>query len=198
MSDPRLSSPAAQRNAGPIIAVLRDVLPVVGMVLEIASGTGEHVAVFAAAFPMLIFQPSDPSAESRASVAAWSEGLSNVLSPIALDAAVSDWPVTPADAILCVNMVHISPWAATIGLMAGAGRLLAPGAPLFLYGPYRRTGVPTASSNEAFDESLRARDPSWGLRDLGAVLREGEANRLFLDRIVEMPANNLSVVLRRA
>lgn len=197
MNGPRLSSPAAQRNAEPIMAVLSQVLPPIGTVLEIASGSGEHVVAFANAFPALDFQPSDPDAGSRASVAAWSAGLPNVMPPVALDATDSDWPVAHTDAILCINMIHISPWSATVGLMAGAERVLAPGAPLYLYGPYRRRGVPTAPSNEAFDASLHARDPRWGLRDLDTVLREAKANRLVLDRIVEMPANNLSVVLRR-
>jgi hypothetical protein len=178
--------------------VLRDVLAERGTVLEVASGTGEHVVHFAAAFPQLAFQPSDPDPDALASIEAWraEAGLGNVLAPVRLDAAADEWPVDRADAILCINMVHISPWAATVGLMRGAGRLLPEGGPLVLYGPYRRMGVPTAPSNEAFDESLRSRDPEWGLRKLEDVTAEAQANGLALERIVEMPANNLTAVFR--
>jgi hypothetical protein len=133
------------------------------------------------------------------SVEAWraEAGLFNLLPPVALDVRAAQWPLEAADAILCINMVHISPWAATVGLMRGASRLLAPGAPLYLYGPYRQAGVETAPSNEAFDESLKSRDPDWGLRNLEEVIAEAEANGLGPDRVVPMPANNLSIVLRR-
>lgn len=190
-------APATARNRDPILAVLRDVLPERGLVLEVASGTGEHAAAFAAALPALDWQPSDPDAEARASIDAWCAHTSNVRPALALDAAAADWPIDRADAILCINMVHISPWAATEGLMAGAERLLAPGAPLYLYGPYRRAGVPTAPSNEAFDADLKARNPAWGLRDLADVTALASARGLLLDRVVDMPANNLSVVFRR-
>ncbi len=192
-------APATERNREPVAAVLREVLPEHGTLLEIASGTGEHAAYFAGLFPHLRWQPSDPDPEALASIAAWrhESGLTNLLQPLQLDAAQEPWPIASADAILCVNMVHISPWAATEGLMRGAGRLLAAGAPLLLYGPYRRSGVPTAASNRAFDESLRARNPEWGLRDLEAVEAEAERNGLRLERVVEMPANNLTVVFRR-
>ena len=191
-------APATGRNREPILAVLRDVLAERGTVLEVASGTGEHVVHFAAAFPQLAFQPSDPDPDALASIEAWraEAGLGNVLAPVRLDAAADEWPVDRADAILCINMVHISPWAATVGLMRGAGRLLPEGGPLVLYGPYRRMGVPTAPSNEAFDESLRSRDPEWGLRKLEDVTAEAQANGLALERIVEMPANNLTAVFR--
>lgn len=192
-----LHAPATARNREPIAAVLDDELPDAGWVLEIASGTGEHCAWFAERYPATTWQPSDPDADARRSIAAWCDGLRNVLPPIALDAAARDWPVVTADAILCINMVHISPWAATLGLMAGAGRLLDPGAPLILYGPYRQAGVPTAESNEAFDQSLRARNPEWGLRSVEAVTVAAEAEGLRLDRIVPMPANNLVLVFRR-
>ncbi len=192
------SAPATERNREPIAAVLREVLPERGTLLEIASGTGEHAAYFAGLFPDLLWQPSDPDPEALASIRAWREeaGAANLLEPLRLDASAEAWPVGAADAILCVNMVHISPWAATEGLMRGAGRLLAPGAPLVLYGPYRRAGVPTAPSNEAFDRSLRARNPEWGLRKLESVEAEAAKNLLRLDRIVEMPANNLTLVFR--
>lgn len=190
-------APATARNRDPILAVLRDVLPERGLVLEVASGTGEHAAAFAAALPALDWQPSDPDAEARASIDAWCAHTSNVRPALALDAAAADWPIDRADAILCINMVHISPWTATEGLMAGAERLLAPGAPLYLYGPYRRAGVPTAPSNEAFDADLKARNPAWGLRDLADVTALASARGLLLDRVVDMPANNLSVVFRR-
>ena len=193
-------APATARNRGPIAAVLREVLPGAGTVLEVASGTGEHAVFFAAAFPALRWQPSDPDPDALDSIRAWRDeaALANLLDPLRLDASAGDWPVAAADAILCVNMVHISPWAATQGLMRGAARLLGPGAPLILYGPYRRAGVPTAPSNEAFDRSLRARDPRWGLRELDAVESEAESQGLGLERVFEMPANNLTLVFRRA
>jgi SAM-dependent methyltransferase len=192
------SAPAAGRNRDPIAAVLREVLPMLGTVLEIASGTGEHAVHFAGLFPRLLWQPSDPDPESLVSIRAWREeaGLPNLLEPLRLDASAEAWPVGSADAMLCVNMVHISPWAATEGLMRGAGQVLAPGAPLVLYGPYRRAGVPTAPSNEAFDESLKARNPQWGLRALEAAEAEAARHGLRLERIVEMPANNLTLVFR--
>lgn len=169
-SDQRLSSPSALRNRGPIADVLRTVLPETGSVLEIASGSGEHITHFAALFPALSWQPSDPSADARASILEWSEaeGVTNVLPPLDLDAAGLAWPIDHADAIIAINMVHISPWQATLGLLNGAGRLLPTGGALFLYGPYRRQGQPFASSNEAFDASLRARNPGWGIRQLEA------------------------------
>jgi len=192
-------SPAAERNRDPIAAVLSEVLPESGTILEVASGTGEHAAWFAALFPKLRWQPSDPDPESLASIRAWraEAGLDNLLEPLLLDASAEPWPVDSADAILCVNMVHISPWTATVGLMRGAGRLLPAGGPLLLYGPYRRAGVPTAPSNEAFDASLRARDSRWGLRELETVEAEAEANGLGLDRVEPMPANNLTLVFRK-
>lgn len=198
MSDARRFAPATERNRDFIVAVLRDVLPASGTILEIASGTGEHVAAFAHAFPALDWQPSDPDAEARASIAAWTSGIANIAAPLALDAAAPVWPITQADTILCINMVHISPWAATEGLMAGAARLLAPGAPLYLYGPYRRADAPTAPSNEAFDASLKARDPDWGLREVDDVVALAASRGLVFERLVEMPANNLSLVFRRS
>lgn len=191
----RKHAPATLRNRGAIAEALRGLLPPAGLVLEIASGSGEHVAYFAGEFPALDWQPSDPDATALASITAWSAGLANIRAPLMIDAAADHWPVAAADALLCINMVHIAPWEATLGLMAGAGRLLAPGAPLILYGPYRRAGVPTAPSNEAFDASLRARDPRWGLRDVDAVSQA--AAGFTLEAVIEMPAHNLIVVLRR-
>ena len=199
MTDHRQQAPAAARNRDPILAVLRGVLPRTGTVLEVASGSGEHVLHFARALPELVFQPSDPNPEARQSIAAWAaeSGLANLRPPLALDAASPPWPVTTADAVLCINMIHISPWAATEGLMRGAAAILPPGAPLYLYGPYRRAGVPTAPSNEAFDRDLRGRDPSWGLRELEAVTNLADAAGFSGPAVTEMPANNLSIVFRR-
>jgi SAM-dependent methyltransferase len=192
-------APAAARNREPIATVLREVLPAAGTILEVASGTGEHAVHFAALWPDLRWQPSDPDPGALQSIRAWrtEAGRANLLEPVLLDAAAPGWPVEAADAILCINMVHISPWAATVGLIRGAGRLLAPGAPLILYGPYRRAGVPTAPSNEAFDLSLRTRDPQWGLRELETVEAEAGRKGLRLERVFEMPANNLTIVFRR-
>ena len=199
MSDDRRSAPHVARNAGPIADVLRGVLPERGLVLEIASGTGEHVLHFAREFPKLLWQPSDPEPAALRSIKAWREGagLFNLLPAISLDARATEWPVSAADAILCINMVHISPWAATVGLMRGAGGLLQAGAPLYLYGAYRQAGVETALSNEGFEESLRTRDPEWGLRNLEDVVAEAEKNGLCLEAVTAMPANNLSVILRK-
>ena len=190
-------APATERNRDPIAAVLREVLPARGLVLEIASGTGEHAAYFAGLFPGLEWQPSDPDPSALNSIEAWTAdaGAANLSEPIELDAA-GTWAVDHADAILCINMVHISPWAATLGLLAGAARLLPTGGPLILYGPYRRGAVESAESNEAFDRSLKARNPDWGLRDLEEVIAAAEAKGLSLERVVEMPANNLTVVFR--
>ena len=197
--DPRRVAPHVARNASAIIEVLRTVLPATGMVLEIASGSGEHALHFARAFPGLTFQPSDPDPQALASTEAWreAEGPANLLRPVMLDAQEPSWPVDRADAILCINMVHISPWAATQGLLAAAERLLGRDAPLYLYGAYRRDGVETAESNEAFDRSLKARNPEWGVRRLEDVVAEAAQHGLTLERVVEMPANNLSVVFRR-
>lgn len=196
---PALRAPATARNRDPILAVLRGVLPISGEVMEIASGTGEHVVHFAAALPDLVWQPSDPDPRALASIAAWREdaALANVRPPVMLDAAAPVWPVACADAVLCINMVHISPWAATEGLMAGAARLLGSGRPLVLYGPYRRAGHPLEPSNAAFDEDLRRRDPAWGLRSVESVRACALEHALEFDQLVEMPANNLLLVFRK-
>lgn len=199
MTDHRRVALHVARNAEPIATVLEGVLPRLGLVLEVASGTGQHAVFLAGLFPNLMWQPSDPDPEALRSIRAWraEAGLANLLEPLALDAAADVWPVERADSILCANMAHISPWGATRGLMRGAGQVLPPGSPLILYGPYRRAGVPTAPSNEAFDASLRARNPEWGLRELEAVQAEAEANGLSFERLFEMPANNVTVVFRR-
>ncbi|KQX25331.1 MULTISPECIES: DUF938 domain-containing protein [unclassified Sphingomonas] len=199
MTDARRHAPATARNSEPIAAILRAVLPDAGTVLEIASGSGEHAIFFARAFPQLSWLPSDPDPSAIASIRAWAEAarLPNLRPPLTIDAASPDWPIEKADAILCVNMVHISPWEATVGLMRQAGRLLPAGAPLILYGPYIQAGVETAASNLAFDENLRSRDPRWGLRALEDVTALAEADGLHLDAVHPMPANNLTVVLRK-
>lgn len=196
MSDARQHAPATQRNRDAILDVLRPVLPPTGLVLEIASGSGEHVMHFAGALPGLIFQPSDPNPTALASIGAWTAGIANVLPPVQLDTTAAAWPVTAADALLCINMIHIAPWEAAMGLFAGAARILSPGAPLYLYGPYRRGGAHTAPSNEAFDHQLKARDPAWGVRDLEAVTALAAAD-FSGPEITGMPANNLSLVFRR-
>lgn len=193
----RKHAPATLRNREAIAGVLAEVLPKFGTVLEIASGSGEHCAFFAERFTALRWQPSDPEPSALASIAAWCAGLGNVAPPLAIDAAASDWPVGRADALLCINMVHISPWEATLGLLDGAARVLPERAPLVLYGPYRRAEVETAPSNEAFDASLRARDPRWGLRDVAEVTEAAAARGLAFERLVEMPANNIMLVYRR-
>jgi cyclopropane fatty-acyl-phospholipid synthase-like methyltransferase len=197
----RASSPSIARNREPILAVLQHVLPSTGKVLEIASGTGEHALFFARAMPGLMWQASDPDADARASIAAWiaQEGLTNVLPPLAIDVRSVDWDVAgPFDAIVAINMIHIAPWEATADLFAGAARRLRANGIVFLYGPYKRDGAHTAPSNASFDGWLKARDPLSGVRDLEAVTRVGEASGFALREIVEMPANNLSLVFSRA
>lgn len=197
MNDARLHSPSTLRNREPLLAALRPMLPATGLVLEVASGTGEHVAHLAAALLGLRFQPTDPDPDSRASIDAWVDGLANVRPALALDAAAADWPVARADAVLCANMVHISPWAATEGLVAGSARVLPVGGPLMLYGAFKRGGWHTAPGNAEFDADLRARNPAWGVRDLEAVAALAEAAGFGRAKIMEMPANNLLVAFRR-
>jgi len=198
-SDDKRHAPATLRNRDAIAAVLAEWLPATGTVLEVASGSGEHIVHFAATFPALDWQPSDPDPAGLVSIAAWcaEAGLANIAPPLALDAAADDWPIDRADAILCINMVHISPWAATLGLLAGAARLLPIGAPLILYGPYIEPDVPTADSNMAFDTSLRARDPAWGLRQIDDVKASAIAAGLVFAERRAMPANNLMLLFRR-
>lgn len=195
--DPRRHAPATLRNRDPILAELRRLLPPRGLVLEVASGTGEHCAHFAAGLPGLDWQPTDLDPENRASIAAWCEGLPNVRAPVAMDAA-APWGEAHADAVLCINMIHIAPWSATQGLLTGAARVLSAGAPLILYGPYRQAGTPTAPSNEEFDASLRARNPEWGLRTLEDVAALASAAGFGAPAVTALPANNLLVAFRRA
>lgn len=197
-----LASPAVARNTAPILEVLRAHLPAKARVLEIASGSGEHALAFARALPAMTWTPSDPSPEALASIAAWraEAGLPNLNAPFELDAAAPEtWPKVDVQVVFCANMIHISPWAATEGLLAGAGRILPdPGGLLVLYGPYRESDVPLAPSNATFDASLKSRDPAWGLRDLDEVVALAKTHRLHLTRRVEMPANNLMLLFRRA
>lgn len=195
-----LSSPSTARNREPLLQVLRPRLPPSGLVLEIAAGAGEHAVYFAAAFPHLQWRPTDPDPQALASIAAWREqaNLSNLLPPLALDAAAPEtWPVAAADIVLCINMIHISPWSATQGLMAGAGRVLPSGGLLITYGAYLEQDVPTAPSNLEFDRYLKARDPAWGLRDRDAVAALAAAHDLTLTERIAMPANNLALVFRK-
>jgi len=194
-----LTYPAPERNKEPILAVLRSVLPARGRVLEIASGTGQHVVHFARGLPALTWLPSDHEAEHREAIAArlQESGLANVEAPRDLDVLREPWPVETVDAIVCINMIHIAPWAAAQALAAGAERRLASGAAVILYGPYRREGRHTAASNEAFDANLRERDASWGVRDLETVQELFASHGFAFEAAVEMPANNLSVVFRR-
>lgn len=195
----KVFAPAAERNRQPILEVLRRVLPDHGLVLEVASGTGQHASYFARHIPWLRWQPTELSFEARRSIAAWVEesGQDNLLPPLELDVRSAQWPVSDADAMLCINMIHISPWTTTEALFFGAQNLLDPGAPLITYGPYRLHGHHTASSNEAFDRDLRSRDPSWGVRDIDELSELGARAGLSLEQRVDMPANNMTLVWRR-
>ena len=194
-----LHAGATERNRDPILEVLRRVLPPTGLVLEIASGTGQHVAYFARALPALKWQPSDPSEPHRDSVRAWTSAatVENVADPVALDVESWPWPVTRADAILNINLIHIAPWSAAVALFQGAARVLPAGGVLFMYGPFKRGGVHTAESNQRFDQRLRGEDPRWGVRDLEAVQAVAAEAGFEPPEIVAMPANNLSLVFRR-
>lgn len=196
-----LASPAVARNTQPILDVLKAHLPAEGRVLEIASGSGEHAVAFARALPRTTWTPSDPSAEAHASITAWAAeaDLPNLKPALTLDAADPDgWPPLDVQVVVCINMIHISPWSATEGLMTGAGRVLPdPGGLLVLYGPFREVDVQLAPSNAAFDDSLKSRDPAWGLRDRDAVVAEALKHGLHLTRRVEMPANNLMLLFRK-
>lgn len=194
-----LTSPAAMRNRDPILAVLRPLLPGAGTVLELASGTGEHAVHLARHLPGVMVQPSDPSADARRSIAAWAtaSGLPNLLPPLAIDALDADWAVGRVAVVLAINMVHISPWAASAGLMAGAARHLDDGGLLYLYGPFREIGVGLVPSNLAFDADLKARNPAWGLRGVEDMAALAAGHGLTLEGRCEMPANNLSLWFRR-
>lgn len=196
----RLFYPATERNRDPILTVLKQYLPAQGQVLEVASGSGEHITHFAQHFPAVDWQPSDLDPACLESIQAWCDflGLDNVYAPLQLDTTTQDnWPKTELDALICINMVHISPWEATKGLMKKAGDLLQAGGILYLYGPYRRNGIHTAPSNAAFERSLQAQDGRFAIRDIGDVEVEGALNGLHLREVIEMPANNFSLVFQR-
>ena len=197
--DGKWSIPAAERNKDPILSVLARALPRRGLVLEIASGTGQHVMHFAQALSDLTWQPSDPDAELRESIALriQEERRANVNWPIDLDVTKLPWPLQTADAVVCINLIHVAPWSATLALFKGTRALLPTEHVLFLYGPYRRFGGHTSKSNEQFDSDLRAQDPEWGLRDLEAVSAAAASSGFLLAEIVEMPANNFSLIFKR-
>ncbi len=212
--DARQYAPATERNREPILEVLLQVLPPTGSVLEVSSGTGEHALFFAPRLRPRNWIPSDPNPVARASIAAWREHCpaDNLYPPIALDACDSVWAVEreelpdslqgidferdPIVAIANINMIHIAPWSACLGLMAGAGRILPPGGILYLYGPFKQGGRHTAPSNVAFDESLRSQNPEWGVRDLDDVVAAAKEHHLSLLKTYAMPANNLSVIFQ--
>jgi SAM-dependent methyltransferase len=195
----RRSAPAALRNREPIAAVLKDWLPESGLVLEVASGTGEHAAFFAERFPELVWQPSDLHPDALQSIAAWraEAGMPNVRAPIVIDASSPNWPIDSADAVLNINMVHISPWSAALGLLDGAAKLLPPGGPVILYGPWLKDDIPTEPSNLAFDQDLKSRDPEWGVRRVKDFAAAAAERGLHLKETRAMPANNLMLLLRR-
>jgi hypothetical protein len=195
--DVKRHAPATERNRDVIAETLARVLPAEGLVLEVASGTGEHAVHFAKRFPGLIWQPSDPDPIAIASINAWRADtkLANVRPAMQLDAS-ADWPISHADAVICINMTHISPWAATLGLLRNAARVMPPSAVLFIYGPYNQHGVPLADSNAAFDMSLRQQNPEWGLRYVDDIVEEADKIGLRLDQVIAMPANNLSLIFR--
>jgi len=196
----RRSAPAALRNREPIAEVLGEWLPERGLVLEIASGTVEHAAFFAARFPTLEWQPSDVHVDALISIAAWREAsaLPNLRAPLSLDAASADWPIGAADAVLSINMVHISPWASALGLLDGAAAILPSGAPLILYGPWLKDDIPAAPSNLEFDADLKRRDPSWGLRRVEDFAAAAAPRGFALEALRPMPANNLMMLWRKS
>ena len=195
--DARCFSPASQRNRAPILDVLERVLPTQGLVLEIASGSGEHAAWFAQQLRPLAWQPSDPDPVMRRSIEAHGAMVATLRPALDIDTTRHPWPISSAEAMVCINMIHIAPWAAAEGLMVGAGQVLQPGGPLMLYGPFKREGRHTTPSNQAFDESLRSQNPAWGVRDLEAVTDLAEAAGLRLREVIEMPVNNLCVVFEK-
>lgn len=198
--DARQYAPATERNREPILAVLREVLPPVGTILEVSSGSGEHAVFFAPRLAPRKWLPSDPNPVARASIAAWRQYCpsENLYPPIALDVCDSSWAVEQEiSAIANINMIHIAPWAACLGLMAGARRILPLGGKLYLYGPFKQGGKHTAPSNAAFDESLQVQNPQWGIRDLEEVVAVAQSEGFLLVKTVAMPANNLSVIFQK-
>jgi SAM-dependent methyltransferase len=198
-SDPKLYHPHVARNREPILAVLKRFLPTRALVLEVASGSGEHAAFFAKALPSVSWLPSDIDTKALASIAAFraETGVPNLLAPVRLDVTAPSWPVKRLDAVICNNLTHIAPWAASEGLMAGAARTLRAGGLVFLYGPYKIDGRHTARSNQEFDAYLRSQNPQWGIRDLGEMRTLAGRHGLTLVETVAMPANNLTVIFRR-
>ena len=198
--DGRLASPSAQRNRESIAEVLAEVLPHSGLVLEVGSGTGEHAVHFARVMPHLIWQPSEQDKDCLRSISAWAavEAQTNVREPLYLDVTDAQWPIEAADAIICINMIHIAPWSVARALLRGASRILSSGGLLCLYGPYRVAGRHTSVSNRAFDAQLRAINPEWGVRDLDAISNEARAFNVELERTFQMPANNLIAVFRKS
>ncbi len=192
-------APAAERNRQPILEVLRRVLPPAGLVLEVASGTGQHAVFFSDHLPSVQWQPTDASHEALRSIRAWVDETAreNLRPPLELDVRSPPWPIARAGAVVCINMIHISPWESTEALFDGASKLLASGAPLITYGPYRRHGEHTSPSNAAFDESLRSRNAQWGVRDIDELLELGVRTGFALEEEVGMPANNMSLIWRR-
>jgi SAM-dependent methyltransferase len=199
LADRRLVSPSAERNKGPIAEILRLVLPGQCEVLEVSSGTGQHILHFAQAMPRIGWQPTEQDADALKSIESWlrQTPMQNVKAPLRLDVCDPIWPVRGVEAVVCINMLHIAPPSAAEALLRGAGRVLAPGGILFLYGPYRRQGQHTSPGNQAFDEQLKAANPEWGVRNLEDVARLARAADLELEQIHDMPANNLSVVFRK-
>jgi len=200
MHDVRRFAPATQRNREPILEVLRVHVKPCAHVLEIASGSGEHAVFLAPRLDAGTWQPTDVDPEARLSIDAWRDHEKDprVLPAIELDVTKTPWPVKSADVVVCINMVHITPWATTVELLRGAADVLPAGGLLYLYGPYRRNGVSTSDSNEAFDQSLRSRNEQWGVRNLEEVQDEALEHGLVFQEVVQMPANNLSVIFRRA
>ncbi|MEL6874832.1 MAG: DUF938 domain-containing protein [Pseudomonadota bacterium] len=198
-SNTQRHAPATLRNRDAIVEVLRSILPDRGTILEVASGTGEHAVYFGRTFPHLTFQPSDPDLDNHQSIRAWTEreGLPNILPPMALDALEPEWDAAEPAAILCINMVHIAPWEASIGLLEKASRLLKSGAPFYLYGPYFQAGVPPAEGNLAFERSLKSRNLQWGIRDVADMDALAEKTGFRREKLIDMPANNISLVYRR-
>jgi Protein of unknown function (DUF938) len=199
LTDGRLASPSATRNKAPIAGVLQRVLPRNGCILEVSSGTGQHVVHFARVMPHLVWQPTECDADCLRSIAAWlaAERLENVKLPLALDVHDEIWPVRQADAAVCINMIHIAPSGATGALLRGTSKILDSGAVFILYGPFRRHGEHTSSSNEAFDRLLRAQNPEWGVRNLEDVAETAGKQGFDLQEVCQMPANNLSAVFRK-
>lgn len=198
-TDQKRYSPACERNKNAILEVLREIMPSTGTILEIACGPGQHSVHFAAGFPGVKWQPSDIDPTSITSTLAWraEADVPNLLDPVILDATEVQWPLDHADGIICCNMIHISPWEVTLGLLDGAARILPDDGILYTYGPYKVGGKHTAQSNEAFDESLRSQNPSWGIRNLDDVALEARRRGLHLIKTIKMPANNFSVIFKK-